>query len=372
MSARLASIIQEEITKKGYITFRDFMELCLYHESYGYYRGSMPPIGIKGDFVTSPHANKLFGTLLANQIKEFWDLLGTTEISIVEMGAGAGYLAYDILSSFKSLGLIEQVSYLIIEPNQKYIDFQKNILNPFLSHVCWFNKLDDLPDISGCFISNELLDSFPVHLIKKIKNSYFELSIFLNGNNFELKNTPITNTMLLDYLANIEIQSDDYQTEVNLELKEFLSLLSKKIKKGFVLTIDYGYTKSEYLSPVRNRGTLLAYKSHKVIEDVLLEPGEQDITAHVNFSDLSFWGSDFGFETVGYTSQWAFLASLDFEDTVKKLYPEITPFSPELAGIKSLIFPHGMGDSHKVMIQGKNITVNNLKGFKFKNNKNRL
>ncbi len=372
MSSILADLIKEQILKNGHISFRDFMDICLYHDKYGYYRGSIPPIGVNGDFVTSPHSNRLFGALLANQIEEFWSLLQVPEMTIVEMGAGAGYLAYDILHALSKYDFYDKILYVIIEPNKKYIEYQKKILGNISGKVVWFDKIEDMPEVNGCFISNELLDSFPVFLVKKVRDFYYELAVTYNNSRFCFKNTAITNKEILNYLSQFEIKSDDYQTEVNLEIKIFLDMLSKKIKKGFVLTIDYGYVRSEYFSPVRNRGTLLSYKSHVVTDDILQNPGEQDITSHVNFSDLSTWGSEVGLNTVGYTNQWAFLAALDFEIILKTLYPEITPFSPELAGIKALIFPQGMGETHKVLIQSKNMNVKTLKGFKLKNIKHKL
>ncbi|MCK4823757.1 SAM-dependent methyltransferase, partial [bacterium] len=135
-----------------------------------------------------------------------------------------------------------------------------------------------------------------------------------------------------------------------------------------------GHTRKEYFLPARNRGTLLAYMNHRVNEDLYERPGEQDLTAHVNFSDLHRWGQDVGFFTLGYAPQWAFLAGLDFEETFMELSGgKFDPFSPELAAVKMLLLPQGMGESHKVLVQGKGVPSDlALKGFSLKNIMKRL
>nr|MDA8161891.1 SAM-dependent methyltransferase [Desulfobacteraceae bacterium] len=167
---------------------------------------------------------------------------------------------------------------------------------------------------------------------------------------------------------------EPYTTEVNLGVKAWINDVAQVISKGFVMTIDYGYTRKEYFAPFRNMGTLLAYRGQTVHEDLLARPGEQDLTAHVNFSDLARWGKEAGFSTIGYAPQWAFLGGLDFEDVVRGIIgSDFEPFSPKLAMIKSLILPQGMGSTHKVMVQAKGLeTIPTLKGFKIKNFAGRL
>ncbi|MGQ9745931.1 MAG: SAM-dependent methyltransferase, partial [Dissulfurimicrobium sp.] len=228
-----------------------------------------------------------------------------------------------------------------------------------------------------CVISNEFLDSFPVHLIQKSGGVFKEIYIdFDNQNKLFIESLgSLSSTDLELYTKTIpDYLEESYRTEVNLNIKNWIYDISKVITSGFVMTIDYGYTKNEYFSPLRNRGTLLAYKGQMVYEDILARPGKQDLTAHINFSDLHKWGMSAGFKTVGYSPQWAFLGGLDFEEVVLGLMDgKIDPFSPKLAEIKALIFPQGMGSSHKVMIQAKGLEeIPALKGFKIKNMINRL
>jgi len=370
--------IKEKIDNSGgKIPFKDFMDLALYHPELGYYSRGVIRIGKKGDFVTSPHTHRLFGALLARQLMEFWEFLGKPdEFYIIEMGAGAGFLAKDILDYTRDYKkeFFKCIKYILIEPFKNNILIQKSNLNEYLNVINWLTDIKELSNITGCIISNELLDAFPVHWIRKKDNKFFEIYIGISNNKFiplegQLSSKELNNyTELLDsYIPN------NYDTEVNLNIKDWINDISNILTKGFILTIDYGYTWKEYFHPNRNRGTLLAYKGHSVSEDILDSPGEQDITAHVNFSDLYRWGKEINIDTLGYSSQWSFLASLDVEETFKEVVGEFNPFSPELAAIKMLFLPQGMGDSHKVMVQSKGIDNNiELKGFRLRNISDRL
>jgi SAM-dependent MidA family methyltransferase len=368
--------IQREINENGPITFKKFMKMCLYDKEYGYYTGPSLPIGCSGDFVTSPHTGPFFGTLISRQLIEFYHILQNKKFSLIEMGAGSGYLAHDILSSLKKESL-DDIKYIIIEPNDHNVIIQKNILRDFLNNIKWVKTIHDIASDRYCVISNELLDAFPVHLIQKSGGVFKEIYIDFDNKNKCFIELPgnLSSTELELYTRTIpSCLEESYKTEVNLNIKNWIYDVSKVITTGFVMTIDYGYTKNEYFSPLRNRGTLMAYKGQMINEDVLARPGEQDLTAHVNFSDLHEWGMSAGFKTVGYSPQWAFLGGLDFEEVVLGLMGgKIDPFSPKLAEIKALILPQGMGSSHKVMIQAKGFEeIPALKGFKIKNMINRL
>ncbi len=362
----------------GAITFYDFMKIALYHNELGYYVKAPLRIGKGGDFITSPHTHSLFGALIARQLLDFRDFINNTEtFSIVEMGSGSGYLAKDILSYLKKYrkDFYDIVSYIIIEPIDSLRNIQKTLLNEFQDKVVWVNNIYDIDNFNGCVISNELLDAFPVHLIKKVDNSFFELYVVLDDhNNLTFDKGDISSTQLDNYISLLyDILPDNYQTEINLDIKNWLIDINNRMDKGFILTIDYGYIWKDFFHPNRNRGTLLSYRQHQVTEDVLANPGEQDITAHVNFSDLHRWGQDLNFMTCGFTSQWSFLASLDVEEVFKDITGEFNPFSPELAAVKMLFLPQGMGDSHKVIVQSKNVELHrNVKGFSLRNIQDRL
>ncbi len=376
--ADLTEKIKEKIkNSNGLITFKDFMNFALYYPELGYYTKGILRFGKTGDFITSPHTHRLFGALISRQLIEFWELLDNPkEFFIIEMGAGAGFLAKDILSYTKNYkkDFFNCIKYIIIEPFKNNIIIQKENLLEYKKNINWIKNITEITSITGCIISNELLDAFPVHWIRKKDDKFFEIYIGISNNKFVPIEGKPSNKELENYIKLLDNYiPNNYDTEINLNIKNWINNISKILIKGFILTIDYGYTWKEYFHPNRNRGTLLAYKGQSVTENILDIPGEQDITAHVNFSDLYRWGKEVDIDTIGYSSQWSFLASLDVEETFKEVIGDFNPFSPELAAIKMLLLPQGMGDSHKVMIQSKGIDKNiELKGFRLRNISDRL
>ena len=375
-SNELIKIIRDKVKEFGPITFKDFMEMALYHEKYGYYSRSYVPIGKKGDFITSPHTHCLYGALHARQIEEFWNILDCTSFTVVEMGAGAGYLAQDILSYLSNKEIFKSINYIIVEHKAETAAYQQDLLKPFINKISWISRLSDLDSVTGCIISNELLDAFPVHLIQKEDSNFNEIYLdFKKDGSLTEVFADLSTPQLVEYVKELPSDlPDGYRTEANLSINKWISELGGIISKGFVVTTDYGYTRKEYFHPGRNRGTLLAYINHSVNEELYERVGEQDLTAHVNFSDLHRWGKEVGFSTLGYVPQWAFLAGLDFEETFLELSGgKFDPFSPELAAVKMLLLPQGMGESHKVLVQGRGVPSDLvLKGFSLKNIMKRL
>ncbi len=372
----LSAIIKNKIEKSGPIPFREFMSMALYHDDFGYYTKSSFPAGARGDFVTSPHTSRLFGALLCNQIEEFFKYTSSSDFQIVEMGAGAGYLAGDILKHANECSALSQIKYVIVEPHPETRAIQRSNLENLSSKVEWVEGLDNLEEFNGCLISNELLDSFPVHLVHKENDDWYEVYVDLDSQGaFVEILRPILDDDLNYYLATLPFQvPSPYRTEINLAAKNWIKQLSGVLKKGFVLTIDYGYSADNFFAPHRNRGTLLGYYSQNVVEDVLQSPGFIDITSHVNFTDLCRWGKENGLDPIGFAPQYAFLGGLDFEGTFRKIYKQVDPFSPEMAAVKMLILPQGMGESHQVFVQSKNINSSDIKlsGFNFVNRVNSI
>jgi SAM-dependent MidA family methyltransferase len=375
-SNELAEVLKISIKKNGPLRFRDFMEKCLYDERLGYYAGSVFPVGKYGDFVTSPHTSGLYGALHAKQIEQFFDVLGEGAFRIVEMGAGAGYLARDILSCLVKNSKSEKLEYVIVEHMPQSLGCQREILRPFLDKVRWVEKLSDLAPAEGCVISNELLDAFPVHVVERTPSGFSEVYVELGEKcGFVDVLGGLSSMELEAYVRTLPADLGvGYRTEVNLGIRSWIRDVSRVLTRGFVVTVDYGYTRKEYFLPGRNRGTLLAYRGQGVSENVLDSPGEQDLTSHVNFTDLHRWGLDCGLKTFGYCPQWAYLGGLDFEEVFLEFFGSgFDPFSPRLAAVKALLLPQGMGETHKVMIQGKAVSEDvELKGLRINNKISRL
>lgn len=363
----LVKVISEEIRKRGPISFRDFMEMALYHPEFGYYTSSVERIGKEGDYYTSPHLTSLFGRLVGKQISEMGRLLGGGELDIVEIGAGKGLLALDILDFLKKENrhLYDRVSYRIIELNKWLKARQRNILKEH--RVLWHNSLDELTSgIKGIFISNELVDSFPVHLITIKERRIKEIFIDFVDEKFKETLKDPSYSFLERYFEDLGvILSEGYRTEVNLEALEWIENVGKILDKGFIITIDYGYLSEELYQSYRSQGTLLCYYRHTTSEDPYARIGYQDITSHVNFSALIYWGKKAGLELTGFTDQAHFLINMGIEEYMKDLAKESKDYRDYLKRmlpVKNLLMP-GMGETFKILIQHKGIERPSLRGL---------
>ncbi len=371
MASELADYIRKEIEAQGPIPFSRYMELCLYYPSLGYYRRGLFPGSSRGDFVTSPEASRLFGCLMARQFMEMADMMGMDRVHVVEMGAGSGLFAKDVVDYLKGQSI--RWSYTIIEPFPEMRAIQQETVGA-VAGVEWCEGLEELERFQGIFFSNELVDAFPVEVIERDERGWNRLMVTADGDRFREILVPIEQGPLKEYIASRNLQSMEpgYRTEVNLNMERWIREVAHTLKRGFVVTVDYGYPARLYFHPSRTRGTLLGYRRQTTTEDFYSHPGEIDMTAHVNFTDLSLWGREAGLDLVGYTHQWAFLAGQDIEDLVASMGME--PYSPANAGLKMLLLPGGMGESHKVMVQAKAMTLGRqpISGFKLLDKKGDL
>ena len=374
---KLKKILKDRIKREGPITFREFMRNCLYHDESGYYSRQDLAIGKGGDFVTAPHASRFFGSLIAVQLTECFKRIGEDSFGICEFGAGAGFLAQDILDFFKRFApeYYESLTYFVVEPLERRRPALKEKLSEFSDHVKIIRRFSECDNFSGVILANELLDAFPIHLVQKQEGIFHEVYVDLdeNGNLCEVLKQP-GSRQLIDYLRDIDKEiPDDYRTEINLAMGDWMKEMARSMIRGYALIIDYGFPEKEYYAPHRNRGTLLGYSRQRTTEDFFSFPGMVDITAHVNFSDLRKYADALGMKCEGFTPQWAFLGGLDPDETLNKVFGKIDPFSPVLAGIKTLIFPQGMGETHKVFMLSKGVEeMSLLKGFSIRNYVNLL
>ena len=388
----LEDYIIKKIKEEGPITFEAFMDMALYYPELGYYSSGKNPIGKKGDFYTSPHLHPIFGAMLAKQLMEMWTVTGRpSDFYAVEIGAGEGYLSRDIydylmnetedmaLSHDKS-DFMKSLRYAIIEPFSHFENIQKDLLEPVRadlqrfghSGVMWVKSIRELDDVRGCIFSNELLDAFPVHLVEMDKELR-EIYVDFDGANLVEKRGAPSSTAISDYTNQFSGNMDEgYRTEVNLGIRNWLKEITSVLSSGFLLTIDYGYSAREYYSEERTKGTLLCYYRHQFNDNPFSHIGEQDITAHVNFSSLKKWGQELGFQTVGYCPQGTFLVSSGIDEIITELYADSSDYTSELANIKGLIFPQGMGTSHNVMVQYKGKGSPELQGFSLRNQSENL
>ena len=381
---KISSLIDS--SPQARITFAQFMEIVLYDLSFGYYSARARQIGSDGDYYTSPHLGAHFGELLAEQFFDMWQSLSQPDpFSLVEMGAGQGMLAGDILIYIRNQypAFFQCLDYTIVEISPVLRSVQKDLLH----------KLDDLEDkvqwksfeklskrsITGCIFSNELVDAFPVHVVEVHNRTLSEVYVVAshdyrgNGDRFQEEVGELSTSDITDYLSRLgnnfesEVYPDGYRTEVNLASVDWIKALSEILLQGYLLTIDYGYSNSQYYSPRRSCGTLACYHRHSVRDNPYLQLGEQDITAHVNFTALEYWGARFGLQRLGFTRQGPFLMSLGLGKKLAELpilsgadrTTKIQDMLHRRHALHLSIHPHGLGN-WGVLIQGKGLNSEQL------------
>jgi SAM-dependent MidA family methyltransferase len=360
--------IIRKISDEGPIPFERFMEMALYDPDWGYYASGEARIGRAGDFYTSSHLHPVFGRMLGRQVEEFWEYMGRPAgFDVVEMGPGAGHLCGDMLDYLKDREIRKSMRYTLIERNPSRRREQEELLGEYRQMLGWSSSLDEISGMRGCLLSNELLDAFPVHLVL-LDDELKEIYVTAEGGRLMEVPGPPSDPAITEYFSDLPVGLEKgYKTEVNLRIRDWLAGVGRAVREGFLLTIDYGYTSREYYADDRNRGTLMCYRRHQLVEDPLGNVGKQDITAHVNFSSLKKWGEEMGFRTIGFCSQGAYLTSLGIDEEIQRLAEESADYLFELARIKKLILPQGMGESHVVMVQYKGEGTPALRGFALRN-----
>ncbi|MDH4028618.1 MAG: SAM-dependent methyltransferase [Nitrospirota bacterium] len=365
----LKEIIIERIKKEGPITFEAFMDMALYYPELGYYTSEDTTIGRHGDFYTSSHLHPVFGAMIARQLMEMWTLMGRPPVfTAVEVGAGAGYLCKDIFDylnrpSQESAVFLQSLRYVIVEPFHHFEKRQQKLLNEHRERLAWVKSLNDLSNVTGCVLSNELLDAFPVRLVE-MEDELKEIYVNFDGKQFVEEKREISSGGITEYIDEFRIKlPQGCKTEINLQIREWLREAASVLSSGFILTIDYGYSTGEYYDSERTNGTLLCYHEHLFNENPFRNVGEQDITAHVNFSSLKKWGEGLGLKTIGYCPQGTFLTAAGIDEVITELCAGSKDYLSEISKIKGLIMPHGMGASHNFMVQYKGKGSPQIRGF---------
>ena len=369
LTTPLAQVLAERIRRSGPIPFAEYMRECLYHPEFGYY--SRPEAQRFADFYTSVDVHPIFGRLLARQLAEMWDALGRPrEFYAVEAGAGTGRLAAHILD-FAAQKLAEfygALRYIAVEQSRARRERHRESLRTHPENGTAISAAELPHEIpAGCVFSNELLDALPVHRLLLQGGKLREIYVNLNEDTFTEEPGTLTSAKIEQYFEEQRITlREGQQAEVNIEACEWIQSVSRMLDRGFVLTVDYGHEVAELYNERHMRGTLLAYSEHRASEDFFASPGEQDLTAHVNFTALDLWGRRAGLSRTGYVSQMAFLVALgranEFADLYDEDSSEVECIRARLL-LKSLINPEGMGETFHVLIQHKGISQPHLTGL---------
>jgi SAM-dependent MidA family methyltransferase len=358
----LTSVIREEIQKCGAIPFARFMELALYCPGSGYYETNIDNVGRGGDFITSVSTGSLFGELLAFQFAEWLEAevrSQKSEVRFIEAGAHDGKLAGDVLNWLKNFRpeFFGRIEYFILEPSITRRQWQRETLKDF-SNVRWFTGFDDLKlktqnsKLHGVLFSNELLDAFPVRRLgwdAKLKN-WFEWGVTVAGEKFSWMK--IQNSEFRVQSSELEaVLPDNYTIEISPAAENWWREAAGILAHGKLLAIDYGFTAEEQFSPARTKGTLRAYHRHQVNDDLLAQPGEQDLTAHVNFSAIQNVGEQTGLKTETFCTQPQFLTRILSAAVKEKTFGGLD--AKRIRQFQTLTHPEHLGRAFRVLVQSR-------------------
>jgi SAM-dependent MidA family methyltransferase len=365
-SQQLIDLIQAKIAQSGWISFDEYMNLALYAPHLGYYAAGLQKFGGGGDFTTAPEMTPLFGQVLANQIAQ---VLSQTKGSVLELGAGTGKLALTVLLSLAEMDVLPE-HYYIVDVSSHLQQMQKETLQAGLpsalfKQVVW---LTELPvDFNGVVIGNELLDALPVQIIHQTEGSLVARGISLKEGKLVWQDQPLGDSEKdLALIHEVEKHSlpNDYITEICLAAAGLIKSLAQILQKGCLIFIDYGFSAQEYYHPQRNTGTLMCHYQQYAHTDPLINVGLQDITAHVNFTQIAQVGVDHGLEVAGYTNQATFLMNCGILAVMSNVSPDnIAQYAPMASAVQKLLSPAEMGELFKVIVLTKEID-DELMGFK--------
>ena len=363
--------IRARIADRGAIAFAEFMRIALYHMG-GYYP-NRKPIGAGGDYFTSPVAHPAFGALICVQLRQMWRTLGCpASFWAIECGAGDGTLANDVIAYAQRQfpGFARSLRYLAIDraPTHPFrrtpesrapIHSQRRF--PEVAPSVIKSHTIPLRGIDGCILSNELLDAFPVHRFEMAGGRPLEVLVTLDANgDFDERLSEPTTPLIAERIATAgRTLPDGFRGEVNLSIGAWVASASAALKRGYVLTIDYGYEADELYSDARRRGTLQTYYRHTDASSPYQRIGRQDMTAHADFTALVESGRDAGLRPVFLTTQAEFLRSLGIErmaSAIRNSDMNRMDKTANLRDMSRLIDPDGLGN-FRVLVQRKNAPI---------------
>jgi SAM-dependent MidA family methyltransferase len=358
-SQQLVALIHKTLNEqKGWINFAKFMHLALYAPGLGYYSAGSQKFGDSktggGDFVTAPQISPLFAQTLSNQIAQ---VLNITHGNILELGAGTGKLAADILSTLAEKGSAP-AKYFILEVSDhlrqvQLETLQKRLPQDLAQRVEWLTKLPS--SFNGVIVGNEVLDAIPVHIVRIKDDGIYERGIAIEAEEFVWQDKILNEPSLLEVVGKLNLP-ESYITEVCPAASGLIASLANALQQGIILMIDYGFGAREYYHPQRNQGTLMCHYQHYAHTNPLMNIGLQDITAHVDFSQIAMLCNTYGIRLAGYASQAQFLMNCGILEIMSQVSPHnMARYAPLAAAAQKLLSPAEMGDLFKVIAFSKNI-----------------
>ncbi|MCM3566631.1 class I SAM-dependent methyltransferase [Neobacillus mesonae] len=339
------------------ISYADFIGAALYHPQFGYYMKDKQKIGRQGDFITTSNISDVYGKLMA---KWFSKVSEKNDLPLVfcEIGAGNGRFAQAFLEEWKKT-IKKTIQYNIIETSPYHRKLQKELLSSYTC-VNQFESLNETSPFEGIIFSNELFDALPVHVIEKVNGKLYEIMIGFTNEQLAEQKILLQNKEILSFLEENQLNLDDGQRiEIPLAMNEMLRQISRSLIRGFVVTADYGYTIEEWKDPRRAKGSLRGFYQHKLIDNVLLNPGEIDITTHIHIDYLIQKGNQYHLQFVTRLRQDEFLLKAGILKELENHY-DPNPFSEvsrRNRAIRSLILPGEISTFFQIVIQEKGLSI---------------
>ena len=366
----LSELIADRIRSSGPISFAEYMELSLYHPALGYYARASQRTGRAGDFFTSVDVGPIFGELLARQFAEMWQILQlgeATPFDLVEAAAGSGRLARDILDAAQqhdpAFYAALQVS--LVERSASARSAHADVLGPHATHLKYAGAVLP-PSVTGVIFANELLDALPTHVAVMTDNGLREVFVDVRPSSgdsapqFVERLDELSTPRIAQYLARAGAEMRvGWRAEVNLATEDWIKQAAASLQQGFLLLIDYGHEEHELYSGSHATGTLTSFTTHAQSSDVLDEPGERDITAHVDLTAVTRAAEHAGLDVIARLDQTYFLLGLGAPQL------EHLTLKQRLA-LKTLLLPGGLGSTHKVLIFGKGVGTPALQGASYR------
>lgn len=347
-TAVVAALREHIALQGGWIPFEAYMRFVLYAPGLGYYTAGARKLGAAGDFTTAPEMTPLFGAALARQVAA---ILADGGDEVLELGAGSGRLAADILAALERAGRPPS-RYAILDVSADLRERQRATLAERVPHlagrVVW---LDALPaGIAGAVLMNEVLDAVPCAVVTRSDGCWFERGVAFAGERLAFADRPLPAGPLLDLARQRFPPEGDYTSELNPAAEALVEALGRALRSGALVAIDYGFPRHEYYHSQRSEGTLIAHWRHRALDDPLAWPGLVDVTAHVDFTAMAEAGVRAGLRVAGFTSQAAFLLGCGLLDRLAASGdPRGVEYVREAAAVHRLTSPSEMGELFKVL-----------------------
>ncbi len=373
-SRTLFELVANEIEAEGgSISFAQFMSRALYSPGLGYYAAGAQKFGEAGDFVTAPEISPLFSHCLAHQAAQVLRELDGGDI--LEYGAGSGVMALEILRELARIDSLPN-HYYIIELSADLRERQQQCLRnnapQFLERVVWLDTLPDTP-INGVVLANEVLDAMPVNLFQVQEGRLQEVNVALGEQGLSFVSAEASDALMSAGLSELAAQlPDGYRSEYNASVGPWLQSMAESLGQAAVFLIDYGYPRHEFYHPQRSGGSLMCHYRHRSHSDPLILLGLQDITAHVDFTQVAEEALNAGFEVSGFTTQTYFLLSLGLTEQLAENHSDDIKQQMLVAQqVKKLTLPNEMGELFKVIALQKDLSLS-LQGFAMNDQRGRL